>query len=97
MSDKIYAKGMFIKEKNVGSKSLLAISVNVEKFTAFLQENANSKGYVNLDCWKNAQADQYGNTHNAVLNTYQKEASQTPTPQRAATKQANEPLDDLPF
>jgi hypothetical protein len=55
MADKVLAKGFFGKSPRSGSPSFVkgSISVKVEDAIVFLKENANDKGYVNIDLLEN--------------------------------------------
>ena len=49
--EKIFGEGLFVKEPREGSPDFVkgSISIKVEEFKAFLDEQVNEKGYVNLD------------------------------------------------
>ena len=73
MSDKTYAKGIFAKQR----KYSLGISIKVDEFTKFLKENANGKGYVNLDIGEKKTVGKYGDTHWVALNDWKPESKET--------------------
>ena len=83
---KVYAP-ITIKEKHTKFGAILAGSFSAEKMIEFCHQNKNEKGYVNLNIQSRQKTGEYGDTHYAVLNTWQ------PTPQPKAN-QANQ--DDLP-
>ena len=69
MADKILAKGFFGKAPRTGSPSFVkgSVSVKVEDGIAFLKENANDKGYVNIDFLENKKDS---SKWNAFLNDW---------------------------
>ena len=81
-------------------KSILKIGINVEKFTAWLKQHANTKGYVNLGVSERKEVSQYGETHTAWLDTWQPDASkaQARQPAPTAVNPSTPPQsDDVPF
>jgi hypothetical protein len=99
---KVYAP---ISAKQVtfqSGKSILKIGINVEKFSAFLKQHANAKGYVNLGISQRKEVSQYGETHTVWLDTWEPDASRAPAEARTtAQPQASPPTpkenDDVPF
>lgn len=61
MSDKIFAQGIFFDKPSDKAPEFVKgkISFKVEEAVAFLQENTNSKGYVNLDLLKSQAGKLY--------------------------------------
>lgn len=89
---KVYPKGFYIGEPNENAPDFVKgrISVKVEEFTAFLNEHANDKGYVNLDLLE-GQKGLY-----STLNTWKpKESSEAPV--AAPAPVSEEDAEDLPF
>ena len=103
---KIYAP---ISAKQItfqSGKSILKLGINVEKFTAFLKQHANAKGYVNLGISERKEASQYGETHTAWLDTWspgeksvggQPAAQERPVTKPTTTPYAGKQSDDVPF
>lgn len=73
---RIFAKGMTIKQKNFGNKNKISMGINVEKFTQFLHENVNDKGYVNLQAWSLDEIGKYGETHTATIDNWEPKAKE---------------------
>ena len=88
--EKKYAPGS-IKSKSFSWGDILVMSFNAEKMIAFIQENTNERGWVNLDIKERKEVGQYGDTHTAVLNDFQ--------PKKEQTSMGNDkdPDDDMPF
>ena len=95
--EKIFVKGMFSNKKDMGTWSVTEVSFKVEDFVKFLQENANSGGYVKVKIKDLRDATGKKNNQYCELDTWQ------PTPQG---EQAKSPLaqptqevedSDLPF
>jgi hypothetical protein len=68
--------------------SMLKLSFKVDEFIAFLQQNKNEKGYINLVCSKRREVGQYGDTHSLVLDTWKPSGDRKPT---QATKTPSSP------
>lgn len=86
MSETIYLNSLRGKKSNYGIK----LSGKAADVIAEIQKHTNAKGFINLELKERKQADNYGNTHYAILDTYeQKQGSNEP-------KKEN-PTDDLPF
>ena len=90
MSEKVYINGIFIKEKETKFGKIIACSVKADSFIEEIKKHTNAKGYVNFDLLQRKEADKNGNTHYAVLNTFQK----SETNRNGITTQDN---GDLPF
>lgn len=89
---KVYPKGFYIGEPNENAPDFVKgrISVKVEEFTAFLNENTNDAGYVNLDLLE-GQKGLY-----STLNTWKPKESgkaAVSAPAQVTQEEAN----DLPF
>ena len=70
MADKIFTKGLYINEPRQDFIKY-SLSVKVEEFKQFLDENANEKGYVNIDFFTSQNTGKdYG-----CVNTYKKPES----------------------
>jgi len=68
MAEKIYIKTVKAKESQYGIK----LSFKADELIKQIQENTNEKGYINLELKKRKDADKYGNTHYAEVDTYGK-------------------------
>ena len=72
MADKIFTKGLFVNEPRQDFIKY-SLSVKVEEFKQFLDENVNEKGYVNIDFLTSQNTGKdYG-----CVNTYEKPAEGT--------------------
>ena len=78
------------KQSNYGIK----LSAKAADLIAEIQKNTNSKGYINIEIKERKQPDNYGNTHYAVLDTY--EPKQASNEAKKGLGSAG-PADDLPF
>ena len=87
MSDKIYAPVM-IKTYLGKFGETLKLSFNADKLIEFANAHKNDKGYINLNINKRKEVGKYGETHSAVLDTWQ------PTVNNPAPAFNNQ--DDLP-
>jgi hypothetical protein len=90
MSETIYFNSLRGKKANYGIK----LSGKATDLIAEIQKHTNSKGFINLELKERKQPDNYGNTHYAVVDTYE--------PKEARNEAANDnnrhiPKDDLPF
>jgi hypothetical protein len=94
MPDKIYAP-ITVKEVETRYGPMLKVSFRADKLQAFMDANKNAKGYVNLDVSKRREVGQYGETHSAVLDTWQpNQSAQQPRTTRAETPAES---DDVPY
>jgi len=75
MADKVLAKGFFGKAPRSSAPSFVkgSVSVKVDEAIAFLKENVNDKGYVNIDFLENKNDS---NKWNAFLNDWKPESQQ---------------------
>lgn len=96
MSDKIYLNGIFIKEVENKFGKQIRVSINVNQFVEELRKHANLKGYVNIDINQRKEADKFGNTHYAKLNTYEPKSEQPKEEPKQEYKQSQN-NDGLPF
>jgi hypothetical protein len=95
MPEKIYAP-ITIKEISTKYGVMLKVSFHKNKLIPFIEENANAKGYVNLDVCQRKNVGQYGETHSAVLDTWQ--PNQPAQPTRTETPASQQETDDnIPF
>ena len=87
MENKTFADGIMFRLPSEKSPKWIKgnISVNVAKFTDFLNKVSNERGWVNLDV-----KDSKNGTMYIELNTYQK-------PQNAPTNENNPKADELPY
>ena len=98
MPEKIYAP-ITIKEISTKYGVMLKVSFRADKMQEFMDANKNAKGYVNLDVNKRKNVGQYGETHSAVLDTWQpNQPAQQPRTTRAETPAAPQEDDsNIPF
>jgi hypothetical protein len=89
-AQKTFADGFKVRAKIINTKSVFSVNIQADKFSEFLKNHKNEKGYVTIDCWELDQPDKYGHTHNASLNEW------TPT-KKSAPSQAESIDDDMPF
>lgn len=83
--DKKFIEGLYIEKKETQYGIIRKLSIKVEKFKQFLNENQNEKGYVNIDILTNKEGKEY-----AVKNEYKPKEQPKQQPKE-------EPKDDLPF
>lgn len=69
-SEKIYVDGLFVDQKETSFGKIDKLSVQADKFIAFINQHKNEKGYVNIDLLESRKGGKY-----AVLNTFQPKAS----------------------
>jgi hypothetical protein len=89
-AQKTFADGFKVRAKIINTKSVFSVNIQADKFSEFLKNHKNEKGYVTIDCWELDQPDKYGHTHNASLNEW------TPN-KKSAPSQAESVDDDMPF
>ena len=92
-NSKVFPDGFKVKAKIINTKSVFSVNINADKFSRFLAERKNEKGYVTIDCWELDQPDKYGHTHNATLNDWAPSGGGGKTSQQVDNTQD----DDLPF
>ena len=95
MADKVLAIGFFGKAPRANAPAFVkgSVSVKVQDAIAFLQQNENEAGYVNIDLLENKTDP---SKWNAFLNDWKpekKEVVQQATPEQLPTKYK----DGLPF
>ncbi len=93
---KIYAPVSAKEVTFQSGKTIIKLGVNVAKFTEFLKQHANAKGYVNLGISSRKEVSQYGETHTVWLDTWKPESNQKPAPQKESPRQPAGG-DDVPF
>jgi len=95
MSEKNFANGLFITERNTKYGSLFSLGVARDTFVKWLQElEINEKGYCNLTITSKKEADKYG-THTCFEDTYWKQKKET---QNNTVSYEEDPNDtSLPF
>ena len=100
MEEKKYAKGMFVKRNEKAPEFVICnISIKIDEFANFLEENTNEKGYVNLQVLKSKDKG----TLYAVLDTFEPKVNTASTQAKKAVKTQNDPFQngnsggDLPF
>ena len=86
-SEKIYVDGLFVDQKETSFGKIDKLSVQADKFIAFINQHKNEKGYVNIDLLESRKGGKY-----AVLNTFQPKAS----PERVDITDSGD-HGDLPF
>lgn len=65
--EKKYATGLFVTEKSFDWGTIINQSYKVDDFIAFLRENRNEKGYVNVDVKKSKDGTKmYGELNSYV-------------------------------
>lgn len=97
--DKIYVP-LFVKEHEFkDGGTILKVSCKIDKMIAFLNEHTNSKGYVNMIISRRKEVSQYGDTHYAVLDTWEPKPKAEPSdpPPQASPKDESQEASDLPF
>ena len=86
--EKKFIDGLYIDVKTTQYGDIIKLSFNCEKFTNFMKQNMNEKGYINVDILETKKGKKY-----AVLNEFKPQQS---APQSPVID--NEPEgDDLPF
>jgi hypothetical protein len=92
----VYATGIFATEKEAKGTRIMDISMKVDKFVEFLNNNVDAKGYVKISLWPKRETDRFG-THNPVVNEWRPENyGNAPAKQGyASSRQSGD--DDLPF
>lgn len=98
-NSKVFPDGFKVKAKIINTKSVFSVNINADKFSRFLEERKNDKGYVTIDCWELDQPDKYGHTHNATLNDWTPSGGGGKKSQQVDNTQDDEEflLRDLPF
>jgi hypothetical protein len=97
MPEKIYAP-ITIKEISTKYGVMLKVSFRADKMQEFMDANKNAKGYVNLDVNKRKNVGQYGETHSAVLDTWQPNQPAQPSQPKREPLPSEQPGDDnIPF
>ena len=76
MAEKVYVNGLNIKSIKTQYGQLLKVGIKSASLIEFLAHNTNEKGYCNIDILEKKAADQYGNTHYAILNEYKPQDKQ---------------------
>ena len=92
MSEKVYVNGLNVKAITTKYGELLKVGIKTEKLVEFLVRNTNEKGYCNIDILRKKAPDEYGNTHYAILNEYEKDLSANDIPDNPSGKK--EPEED---
>ena len=86
MEEKKYAQGLFVKRNDKAPEFVVcSLSIKVEEFNQFIEENVNEKGYVNLQILKSKDKG----TLYAVLDTFEPKASIASTDVKKAVKTQN--------
>jgi len=88
-------------------RSILKLGINVAKFTAWLEQHKNAKGYVNLCISERRSTGTYGKTHAVFLDTFTpknqdgsaqpRTAAKSATPQPAPSNPPQDESDTVPF
>jgi hypothetical protein len=97
--DKVYVP-LFVKEHEFkDGGTILKMSCKVDKLVAFLNQHVNAKGYVNMAISRRKEVGQYGDTHYAVLDTWEPKPKDEPSdpPPQVSPDNANQSSVDLPF
>ena len=86
--EKKFIDGLYVDVKTTQYGDIIKLSFNCERFNAFMKQNMNEKGYINVDILSTREGKKY-----AVLNEFKPQQS---APQSPVID--NEPEgDDLPF
>jgi hypothetical protein len=99
---RVYAPASLKEITFSGGGTLLKLSVNVDKFLAFLKEHENEKGWVNMKIERKKEVGQYGDTHSLQLDTWKPDGQGGGRTHETTTRPAQRPaapLDDsdIPF
>lgn len=92
MAEKIFVNGMSFKEPRQGAPDFVkgSISIKIEDLIPFLEQNANEKGWVNIDVKESKGGKLY-----CELNTYQRGAPKADTELERLGEEINS--DDIPY
>jgi hypothetical protein len=74
MSEKTYAKGIFVTERN---QYFMSVNIKFEDFMQFCKQHINEKGYVPLTFGKKKEVGKFGDTHWVALNDWKPESKET--------------------
>jgi hypothetical protein len=88
MSEKIYAKGIFIKTRETDFGDILKVSIKVADFAAFVKEHKNEAGYINLDFLPRKEKGEKGDTHYATLDAWKPNREKSEPAPKAKAKTA---------
>jgi hypothetical protein len=72
-TEKKYAKGIFVNERETKYGSITNVDVKTSEFIEFLNSNTNEKGYCNLSILKAKEGGK--NSHYVVLNEFKPKQS----------------------
>jgi len=78
--DKVFARGFFVEKPRAGAPSFVKgrVSVKVPDAIAFLNENANASGYVNLDLQESTDGTKLYLALNEWKPSHQEQVEETP-------------------
>ena len=94
MEPKTYAKGLFAKRNDKAPDFVVcSLSVKVEEFNQFLEENVNDRGYVNLQVLKNKDKG----TMYAVVDTFEPKPKESEPTKETQAPFSSKKDDGLPF
>jgi len=82
--EKVYINSMSFKQHKFEKDgkvtgSVINVGINVEKMIEELGIHGNDRGYMNISIRKRRDQDQYGRTHYAILNTFEKKEDNNST------------------
>lgn len=110
MNEKIYVPKSSLKARTTSFGEVIKFNFHAKTFVEWLRsqkEYINEAGYVSIDILPRKEPGTYGETHNALLDTWKPDASKAksePAPKKttAAKKPApkvepTEEIDDVPF
>jgi hypothetical protein len=106
MAEKIYVPKCSVKTRETSFGDVLRFNFHAKTFVEWMRENKeylNEAGYISIDILPRKEEGQYGESHNAVLDTWKPDPSKAksaaskpaakPAPKGKATPKAD-PLDD---
>lgn len=113
MADKIYVPKASLKARSTSFGEVIRFNFHAKTFVEWLRENKdhiNDKGYVTIDILPRKEEGNYGETHNAILDTWkpdgngggqQKTKPAAPAKKAAPAKQVSDAdgfaEEDIPF
>ena len=95
MIDRIYAPVNAKEKVFQDGGEVVNFGGRADKLIAFIEQNTNSKGYINFVMARRKSVGQYGDTHAVYLDTWQPKQADKPTDEpKPKTAKGS---DDLPF
>lgn len=105
----IYVPSSSVKARETSFGQVIKIGANVEKLIAFLQENVNDRGFINLEIVPRREPSDKGETHSLKLDNWKptQQAEGSPAPKAKPAAKAADPAttekvapdadEDIPF